>query len=452
MANLRDFATGTVVTPPSPATTGNTATLQTGEAARMPTVLPFYATAHPDNTFPTFFNSEKILVTAVNTSTDVITFTREQGEASAKSIAQGWRISNTVFADDLFTSSLVFDQVPTGTINGTNPTFTLITPATDVVVYKNGVRMQEGSGNDYIFTNNNTITFQTGAIPSTGKVTYDAIIGSQAMISGSNSLIFDETPAGTVNGSTVIFTTARPYIPGSLAVYINGVKQKRGVHFTETTSTTFTMGDAPLAGDDVMVDYQFIASVSGNADTVDGYHASSTPTPGQIMVLNSRGQSGEWWEELGRATLVAAGDTITVSGLPAKKYLMIITNLMPSGVIAPWIRYNNDAGNNYAFRYAVNYSTPSSIASTDGVSIDTGAGASPTLASFTVVNEPTVEKHGFGQSESRGITGAANLGTVLDVAGKWTNSLDAISRVDVVNHGGAGDFAIGSQLIILGHD
>lgn len=58
-------------------------------------------------------------------------------------------------------------EIPSGTVNGTNPTFTLAnTPvAGTMAVYVDGLRMLAGT--DYLISGG-TITFQTGAIPMTG--------------------------------------------------------------------------------------------------------------------------------------------------------------------------------------------------------------------------------------------------------------------------------------------
>lgn len=66
----------------------------------------------------------------------------------------------------------------------------------------------------------------------------------------------NETPAGSVNSSNTVFTTAAAYKTGSLAVYLNGLRQKKTADYTETTSTTFTFTTAPTTGDSVCVDYQ----------------------------------------------------------------------------------------------------------------------------------------------------------------------------------------------------
>ena len=67
----------------------------------------------------------------------------------------------------------VYRATPSGTINGTNPTFT-ITGVSIVTgseeVFKNGQLMNVGSGNDYTIAvsgGNTIITFETGAIPNT---------------------------------------------------------------------------------------------------------------------------------------------------------------------------------------------------------------------------------------------------------------------------------------------
>lgn len=107
MANLKDYATGTVASPPVPADSGTTFTVQTGEGSRYPAV-PFSASAHPVDEMPTLNNAEKILVT--NITSDTLTVTRAQGDTTAKNIAAGWRISNALFVGDFINSSDLIDE------------------------------------------------------------------------------------------------------------------------------------------------------------------------------------------------------------------------------------------------------------------------------------------------------------------------------------------------------
>jgi microcystin-dependent protein len=98
MGNLKDFATSTVLTPPSPADSGTTIVVQSGHGTRFPAV-PFMATIHPASELPTLDNAEKVEVTA--RTTDTLTVLRAQGSTTAKSIEAGWRISNAVFLADI---------------------------------------------------------------------------------------------------------------------------------------------------------------------------------------------------------------------------------------------------------------------------------------------------------------------------------------------------------------
>lgn len=111
MGNLKDYATGLVATAPSPATSGTSLVLESGQGDRFPET-PFYVTAHPDDEFPDVSNAEKLLVTDV--TDDTLTITRAQGETVAQSIAVGWRVSNALFFDDI--DNLVATTVNVGEV------------------------------------------------------------------------------------------------------------------------------------------------------------------------------------------------------------------------------------------------------------------------------------------------------------------------------------------------
>jgi hypothetical protein len=81
-------------------------------------------------------------------------------------------VSSAVFT----ASNFITREIPSGTINGANATFTLAnTPTTGTEeVFVNGILQNVGAGNDYTISGA-TITFLTGAIPQTGDsvlVTY----------------------------------------------------------------------------------------------------------------------------------------------------------------------------------------------------------------------------------------------------------------------------------------
>ena len=67
--------------------------------------------------------------------------------------------------------------------------------------------------------------------------------------------IYGEIPSGLINGSNKVYTSVNTYGTGQLAVFLNGVRQRRANDYNETTSTSFTMILAPLSGDSLSIDY-----------------------------------------------------------------------------------------------------------------------------------------------------------------------------------------------------
>lgn len=190
-------------------------------------------------------------------------------------------------------TDIITGEVPAGTINGINDTFTTASNfATGALrVYKNGVRMK-GGGVDFAETGSNS--FQMIVPPASGTILIVdyfkvATIASQ----GSTSFIYNETPSGAINGANLNFAAAFPYIGGTLMVYRDGQLMVPGVggDYTETTpgSGLFDFFIAPATGSIIRVSYQKSLSVTGNADTVDGFHANSSPTPNQLLPLDSSG-------------------------------------------------------------------------------------------------------------------------------------------------------------------
>lgn len=100
--NFKNLALGYVATAPSPATTGTSLTLDSGEGARFPqpsTDGNFYVTAMPPGENPNSDNSEILEVTA--RSTDTLTIVREQGDTSAMTIEEGWVILQSIYKENI---------------------------------------------------------------------------------------------------------------------------------------------------------------------------------------------------------------------------------------------------------------------------------------------------------------------------------------------------------------
>ena len=158
-----------------------------------------------------------------------------------------------------------------------------------------------------------------------------------------------------------------------------------------------------------------------------------------------------WWEELGRTTLGSAGDTISVSSFAARKYLRIVCSMLPSGAITGTLRFNNDSGSNYAYNTSTNGATSALSVSQTSIIVDVDGTSTMKFATLDVVNIAAQAKSVTGIIHTESASGAANAPGMRLLAAKWHNTSNQITRADLINTA-AGDFASGSQLIVLGAD
>ena len=161
------------------------------------------------------------------------------------------------------------------------------------------------------------------------------------------------------------------------------------------------------------------------------------------------------WKELGRTTLGSAGDTIDVSSLANKRYYMVLTTNIASGIIDARFRLGNgsvDTGSNYARRGSEN-----------GASDVTGTGNDSLLIPYAengnthffgvhyFANKSDKEKLLVGNTVDEYATGSGNAPARFENAGKWSNTSDVI---DVIRNYNAqsGSFDTNSEMVVLGYD
>lgn len=223
---------------------------------------------------------------------------------------------------------------------------------------------------------------------------------------------------------------------------------------TNKTLTSPTINTAIINNPTLKTDT--IAEFTANAGvTIDGVLLKDNKVNGSYItnasVSDTQLDYPRWWQEIGRTTLGVAGDTISVTSLPARKYLMLLFNYTPTGGnVSGFFRFNNDSAANYASRYSSNGGADTAVVSQTQMIAGAGANTLIQTGQVTVINVAAQEKIFFGETDY-GATGAANSPSRLEVIGKWANTAAQINRVDLINTD-VGDFAIGSQLIVLGHD
>ncbi len=160
------------------------------------------------------------------------------------------------------------------------------------------------------------------------------------------------------------------------------------------------------------------------------------------------------WSELGRTTLGGVSDDVIVSGLSNKEYYMILADIPETVNLQPAYRFGDsgspDTGNNYATRTANNGAQPGTTSNTVSEMITNIADAAQRhwFEVGWISNLFKHEKLLDGRS-ARNITGDNVAPFRSEYSGKWVNDkpLDTIALRNL----GAGDFQIGTELIVLGY-
>lgn len=334
MYQRKNFAYGKVATAPSPAASGTSLTLETGQGARFPNTSggTYICVVKQTNLPATPDIAEVVLVTSHDPAADTFTITREQEGSSARTIEVGdeFYLSPTDGVFDQFLKlttkgdllgfdtdynrvpvgtdakvltadstadlgvawkdvgavSNVRNEVPSGTVNGSNTSFTITTaPVTGTLrVYINGVRQKVTD--DYTLSGT-TITFVTP--PLTGDkllVDYETNAGTYA--TGSADFVNNETPSGTVNGTNTSFTLANTPVSGTLHLLRDGQEIYETNDYT-ISGATVTMVAAPVTGSVLRANYQKTVSTAGNADLLDGKQGNEYATiTGTETLTNKR--------------------------------------------------------------------------------------------------------------------------------------------------------------------
>ena len=155
--------------------------------------------------------------------------------------------SNMVFVDA---------ETPAGTLNGSNAAFTLAhspAPTASLTLFRNGVLQRAGT--DFTLSEA-SIVFASGSVPQAGDSVhaYYRTAGTGMPASFNDA----ELPAGTINGTNLMFTLANAPSPAaSLMLFKNGVLQGAGTDFTVSeASVVFASGSVPQAGDAVRAYYR----------------------------------------------------------------------------------------------------------------------------------------------------------------------------------------------------
>jgi len=162
-------------------------------------------------------------------------------------------------------------EVPSGTMNSSNVTFTIANTPIDGEIQLFINRTLLAPTDDYTLAGK-TITMVDA--PDSGDSLLAYYQTQTGTMVGSNSLVMAEEMGGTADGSNVTFTIENERIPGTLVVKRDGQELYETNDFT-VSGTTITMNSAPASGSEMRATYQVEVVATANADTLDGLHANT---------------------------------------------------------------------------------------------------------------------------------------------------------------------------------
>ena len=157
-----------------------------------------------------------------------------------------------------------------------------------------------------------------------------------------------------------------------------------------------------------------------------------------------------FWTELASTTLSSTASTIDSGTIPAKKYLWIQAFVKQASTYTVGLQFNSDNTSSYAIRYSGN-------GGADGTSINTWKCAS-NYSSFGggmflnafIINNQSKEKLVISHTNEVDTTGAGAASNRIEMVGKWANTSNQITSIQLRKETGTGDLQSGTIMKVWG--
>lgn len=162
--------------------------------------------------------------------------------------------------------------------------------------------------------------------------------------------------------------------------------------------------------------------------------------------------TGVWWEEIARTTLTSSAKRVTVTSIPSRKYIhILLSGVAAGGTIDSVVQFENDAATNYYVQYLSNGGAAPLPAVTN-VPIEGGSvvDTAQTISEITLFS--SIPGRYIGYLKTGAWIGGGSAPYEFTATFEYANAAKGtFSRIDWINNG-SGNFGVGSEVIILGHD
>ena len=161
--------------------------------------------------------------------------------------------------------------------------------------------------------------------------------------------------------------------------------------------------------------------------------------------------TNNFWEELASVELTSSGDNLTTGTITAKKYLWIQTFSKSDGGgnTSGRITFNDDTASNYGARYSDNGTADLTSVGRSDIFNNPLTSTTNVYANYFVINNLADEKLVIINTVFQNTAGAGTAPGRVEVAAKWANTTEQITKIDFDN-GDGGDFAGGTFLKVWG--
>lgn len=242
------------------------------------------------------------------------------------------------------------------------------------------------------------------------------------------------------NTSRANFTYADSSVHDSLFAVsdiINIADQEKLIISHQATIASTGANNAPNRAEQVGKWANTSSTITSMKHTQTGSGSYTSGSEFVVLGAKSSGTNTDkagFWQELADVELSSAAASIDSGTFTSKKYLWIeFSGVGSNSSSYPRLRFNSDSGNNFAYKQNADGGSDNNQTSQNHMNTTGNVGAFNHYFNSFVVNKSDKEKLVITQGVDTNTSGVSNVPRRREVIGKWANTSDNITSVQVVD-------------------